>query len=104
MKTALVFALGLMLALSLSLVAQEAKPDRVSGTVRSVDAKAMSIEVNLSQTPTAVRVVLWDDKTKVQLGSNPGTAADIKEGMRIVAIGKFEGVKLRATSIRVRPR
>lgn len=104
MKKALVFALALAIALSLSLVAQEAKPDRVSGTIRSVDAKAMSIEVNPSQTPSAVRVVLWDDKTKVLLGDKPGTAADIKEGMRIVAIGKFEGVKLRATDIRVRPR
>ncbi len=104
MKRSVFVALIAVLALGLTGTAQEAKPDRISGTVRSVDAKAMSIEVNMSQTPSAVRTVFWDASTKVTLVDKPGTAADIKDGMRIVAIGKFEGVKLRATDIRVRPK
>jgi outer membrane murein-binding lipoprotein Lpp len=104
MKRSVFAALVAVLALTLAGIAQEAKPDRISGSVRSVDAKAMSIEVNMSQSPSTVRTVFWDANTKVTLVDKPGTAADIKEGMRIVAIGKFEGVKLRATDIRVRPR
>jgi len=103
MKRSVFAALVAVLALTLAGIAQEAKPDRISGTVRMVDAKAMSIEVNMSQTPSAVRTVFWDANTKVTLVDKPGTTADIKEGMRIVAIGKFEGVKLHATDIRVRP-
>ena len=104
MRRSVFLALAAVLAISLLSFAQQQKPDRVSGTVRMVDAKAMSIQVNLSQSPSAVRTVLWDAATKVQLEDKPGTSADIKEGMRIVAIGKFEGVKLHATDIRVRLR
>lgn len=106
MRKRLLAVLALVLAVSLTGFAQDEKkqPDRVSGSVRSVDQQAMSIEVNLSSSPSVVRTVLWDQNTKVTLVDKPGTSADIKEGMRIVAIGKFEGVKLRATALTVRPR
>jgi hypothetical protein len=106
MKKLLIVLMTVLLGLAMTAAGQGEKAppgDRVSGTVRSVDAKAMSIEVNLSQVPSAVKTVLWDANTKVTLVDKPGTAADIKEGMRIVAVGKFDGLKLRATGIRVRP-
>lgn len=103
MKRSVFVALIAVFALGLAGIAQEAKPDRLSGTVKSVDAKAMSVEILQSKTPSTVRVVLWDATTKIMLDDKPGTVADIKEGMRLVAVGKFEGVKLRATTIRVRP-
>lgn len=94
-----------LLGLTLTVSAQDekkAQPDRLSGTVRSVDAKSMTIEITMSRTPTTVRKIMWDANTKVLVGDTPGTSADIKESMRIVAIGKFEGVNLKATTIRVR--
>lgn len=106
MKRVLVVLLAVMLGLTMLSFAQDAKKaegDRLSGTVKSVDAKTMTIEMTMRSNPTAVRKIIWDSATKVTVVDQPGTAADIKEGMRIVAVGKFDGVILKATAIRVRP-
>lgn len=105
MKKLMLAFLSALLGLSLLAPAQnekKAQPDRLSGTIRMVDASTMTIEITTRSTPTATRKIMWDASTKVLVGDQPGTAADIKEGMRIVAIGKFEGVNLKATTIRVR--
>jgi hypothetical protein len=105
MKKLLVALLAVTLGLSMTMLAQDDKKgqaDRLSGKVKTVDAKTMTIEITMSRTPSAVRKVMWDASTKVQVGDKEGTSADIKEGMRIVAVGKFEGVNLKATRIRVR--
>lgn len=106
MKKLIVVLFAALLGLSMLSFAQDEKKaqgDRLSGTVKYVDAKAMTVEITMSKTPSAVRKVMWDASTKVTVGDKPGTSDDIKEGMRIVAVGKFEGVNLKATAIRVRP-
>ena len=42
---------------------------------------------------------MYDANTKFTMQGKPGTADDLKEGLKIVAIGKFEGVKLQATQV-----
>jgi hypothetical protein len=89
--------------LSAVVLAQE-QPDRVSGVVRSADLKQMTIEVALRSQPNVLRKVLFDTTTKITMEEKPGQASDIKEGLRIVAVGKFEGVNLKATAISLRTR
>ncbi len=105
MKKLFLVLLTALLGIALTVSAQDEKKaqgDRLSGTVKTVDAKTMTIEITMSRTPSAVRKIMWDESTKVLVGDKPGSSSDIKEGMRIVAVGKFEGVNLKATTIRVR--
>jgi hypothetical protein len=86
-------------------VAQEkAKPDRLSGYVESMDKAKNTIVMHTRAAPTVKRNIMFDENTKVLVANKPGNIDEVKEGMRIVAIGKFQGVDLKATDISVRPR
>jgi len=75
------------------------KPDRLSGVVKSVDAGAMTIEMHIRKNPNQIRKIIYDGATTFTLGGKPAQAADAKEGYGIVALGKFEGINLKATQI-----
>jgi hypothetical protein len=75
------------------------KPDRLSGVVKSVDAGSKTIEMHMRKSPNQVRKIMFDDSTKFTLSGKPATAADAKEGQGIVALGKFEGINLKAGQV-----
>ena len=83
----------------IALAQKAAKPDRLSGYVRSVDKGKMTIEMRMRTSASAIRQIMYDSSTKFTMQGKPGTADDVKEGLRIVALGKFEGVNLRATQV-----
>jgi hypothetical protein len=80
------------------------KPDRLSGVVRQVDKTKMVIEITLSSNPSSVRKIHYDANTKFTFDKKPAQADVVKDGLRIVAIGKFEGVDLKATDVSLRNR
>jgi hypothetical protein len=82
-----------------ALAQKAAKPARLSGIVQSVDKGKMTIEMRMKTSATAIRQIMFDANTKFTMQGKPGTADDLKEGLKIVAIGKFEGVKLQATQV-----
>ena len=82
-----------------ALAQKAAKPGRLAGIVKSVDKGKMTIEMRMRTSATAVRQIMYDANTKFTMQGKPGTADDLKEDLRIVAIGKFEGVILKATQI-----
>ncbi len=77
--------------------------DRLSGVVKSIDKAAMRITIT-PRNSTAQRIILYDAATKFHTGDKEGKPDDVQDGMRIVAVGKFEGVNLKAAEIRVRLR
>ena len=82
------------------LAQQAAKPDRLSGVVKGVDKSSSTIELRPRKTGSSVvRKVIYDSSTQFTLDGKPATADDVKENLRIVAVGKFEGVNLKATNI-----
>lgn len=85
--------------------AQDAKKegDRLSGVVKMVDKAAMKITIT-PRNSSAQRVIMYDSATKFFVGDKEGKIEDVQDGMRIVAVGKFEGVNLKATEVRVRQR
>lgn len=85
--------------------AQETKKggDRLSGVVKMVDKTAMKITIT-PRNSTVERVIMYDGATKFYAGDKEGKIDDVQDGMRIVAAGKFEGVNLKATEVRVRLR
>ena len=95
--------LGITLPLGLAGVAlaqgKKAKIDRLSGIVQSVDAGASTIQMHVRKNASQVRKIMYDNSTTFTLDKKPAKASDVKEGLGIVAIGKFEGVNLKATQI-----
>jgi hypothetical protein len=86
-----------------TLLAQK-KEDRLSGLVKAIDAAKMTIDMSPSNSPGATRKVTWDANTKFTLDGKPAQADVAKVGMHIVALGKYEGVDLRATTISLKHR
>ena len=95
--------LGITLPFGLAGIAaaqgKKAKVDRLSGVVKSVDANANSIEMHIRKNPNQIRKIMYDADTKFTLGGKPAKASDAKEGYGIVALGKFEGINLKATQV-----
>ena len=89
------------LAIAAVAVAKDAekKADRLSGYVESVDRNAKTITMHTKANTNVKRKIMWDDKTQVITMDKPGTVADIKDGMRIVAVGTFQNLDLMATKI-----
>ena len=81
------------------LAQKAAKQDRLSGIIRSVDKSKMTIEMRGRTDANIVRNIMYDANTKFKLQGKPATADDLKDGRRIVALGKFEGVNLKATQV-----
>ncbi len=77
----------------------QAKKDRLSGVVNTVDAGKKTIEMHPRKSPNAIRKIMYDDSTSFTLDGKPAKAEDTKEGNRIVALGKFEGVNLKASQV-----
>src|SRR6266704_1723785 len=82
-----------------ALAQKAAKPGRLSGIVKSVDKSKMTIEMRGRNSSNAVRRIMYDASTRFTMQGKPGTADDLKEDLRIVANGTFEGVNLKATAI-----
>jgi cytochrome c-type biogenesis protein CcmE len=91
-------ALGFGLA-GVALAQKTAKPGRLSGIVKSVDKGKNTIEMRGKSSSNAVRLIMYDAGTKFTMQGKPATADDVKEGLRIVAIGNFEGVNLKAAQV-----
>ena len=81
-------------------LAQKAKaPDRLSGVVNNVDKGTMTIEMRDRKNANVIRKIMFDSNTRFTMQGKPGTADDIKKDLRIVAVGKFEGINLKATQV-----
>ena len=91
-------AIGYSLA-GVLLAQKAAKPGRLSGIVKSVDKSKMSIEMRGRTSSNTLRLIMYDANTKFTMQGKPGTADDVKDDLRIVANGTFEGVNLKATQI-----
>ena len=96
--------------LSLTLLAQEpAKPekakaapkeDRIEGRVHMIDKATSTITVRKGNVN---KPVVYSDQTKFTKQNQPASLEDIKEGVRVICLGKFdEKSRLVATRVDVR--
>jgi hypothetical protein len=102
-------SLGVLLALALATqgVAQEkkkaaqAKEDRVSGTIQMMNKDTSTLTVRTSG--NIQRTVVYNADTKFTKVNKPGSLDEVKEGVRVICLGKFdEKSRLVATRIDVR--
>jgi ABC-type antimicrobial peptide transport system permease subunit len=113
MRRILSAVLGLFLGVALSVsvtnsvYAKEKKPkaastkeDRLSGTIHMVNKDTKTITVRKGNLQ---RQVVYDDNTKVTYRNKPGSWDDVKEGRRVIVLGKFnDKTQLMASRIDVR--
>ena len=82
--------------------AAKAKEDRIDGTVQSVDKKTKTLVVRL-RGKNDRRDVMYDDSTKFTFRNKAATLDEVKDGRRIIALGKFNDKgQLTATRVDVR--
>lgn len=91
--------LAIAIQLGGAAVALAAKQDRLSGVVNSVDTSTKTIQIHMRKSTAQVRKIMYDDSTSFTLDGKAAKVEDVKEGLRIVAVGKFEGVNLKATQV-----
>jgi hypothetical protein len=86
--------------------ADDAKLDRLEGRVQMInwDTHTITLGVNVSSATSRVpRVVIFNDSTKFTYRNEPSSLEMLKEGRRIICLGKFgEEAKLFAARIDVR--
>jgi hypothetical protein len=97
----------LALVCSISLSAQVRKDtetglDRVSGVVQSVDKAKSTIVIRQQSGPNWT--IAFDAKTKFSKANEPSTLDEVKEGVRVICLGKAaeKDMKLQAERIEVR--
>ena len=68
------------------------KEDRVDGTIQMTDKTAHTVTVRV-RGGNAWREVVYNDTTKVTLRNKPGTVDDLKDGRRVIVLGKVNDKK-----------
>ena len=102
---ALILGIVLSLTVTNGVSAQEKsadkpKEDRLSGTVQMIDKNTSTITLRKD---SVTRSVVYNSDTKYTLRNKPGSPDQVKEGRRLICLGKFdEKNRLVATHIDVR--
>jgi len=112
MKRSISWAIVLMLISSLVLAPglfsqikqdPQSKLDSIEGTVLSIDKVKMTLVVRERGTANLDYTIIYNDKTTYTYRNGPAKAEDVKDGVRIVVLGKAEGAnKLNAARIDIR--
>jgi len=107
MPAMMMLVLGLTLVLGAGLYAQvkkdeKTKLDRIEGTIQSINKDKSTIGVKQGGTTAAVWQVVYTDKTKYTLRNKPAKAEDLKNGMRVIVLGKYDKEVLTAARIDIR--
>ena len=108
----LFIAMGLCLGVALALPALEArqndtktakpKQDRIDGIIQLLDKPTKTVTVRLRDKQQQQQVI-YDEKTAFSFRNKPATFDEVKEGRRIIALGKINDKnQLIATRIDVR--
>lgn len=106
-STRMILVLGLILALGAGLYAQlkkdaESGQDRLDGVIQILNKDKSTLSVRETGTTAAFWQVAFDDKTAVTLKNKTAKMEDLKEGMRVIILGKYEKGTLNASRIDIR--
>ncbi len=103
----MILVLGLTLMLVAGLYGQVKKDaktglDRIEGTILTLDKGKSTLSLKQSRGSAASWQVAYNDKTVITLRNKPAKIEDLKEGLRVIALGKYEQNALNATRIDIR--
>jgi hypothetical protein len=104
----MLLVLGLTLVLGFGLFAQVKKDaktgqDRIEGTIQALDkAKSTLTLVQSSGTTKPTWHVMYNDQTKFTARNKPAKADNLKEGQRVIILGKYDQNVMTASRIDIR--
>jgi hypothetical protein len=103
----MILVLCLTLVLNIGLFAQVKKDpksglDRLEGTVQAINKDKSTLTLVQSGATKASWQVAYNDQTKYTMKNQPAKAADLKEGLRVIILGKFEKEIMTAARIDIR--
>ena len=101
----MILVLGFTLVLGAGLYAQVKKDeqsglDRIEGRIQEIDKDKSTLRVRQSQ--TVLFQVAYNEKTAVTRRNEPASMDDLKEGLRVIVLGKYENDTLNASRIEIR--
>jgi hypothetical protein len=98
----LFFGFLLTLAVATQAKAQDksAKEDRLTGSIHMINKDTSTVTIRRGNVQ---RQIVYNADTKITYRNKPGSMDDVKEGRRVIALGKFnDKTQLVATRIDVR--
>ena len=104
----MILVVGLTLVLGTVLYAQVTKDtktglDRISGRIQILNKAKSTMSVKQSGTkPGASWQVVYNDKTAITLMNQAAKIDDLKEGLRVIVLGKYEKDVMNASRIDIR--
>ena len=104
----MILALALTLVFGAGLYAQVKKDtktglDRIEGTIQSMNKADSTMQVTQRGTTAgAVWKVVYNDKTTIGIRNKPAKIDDLKEGQRVIILGKYEKDVFNASRIDIR--
>ena len=107
----MVLALAVTLVLSVGLYAQVTKDketglDRIEGRVQSINKDKSTLTVQESGGGTSGGKAVWqvsfDTVTKFTMRNQPAKLEDVKDGLRVIVLGKYGNNVMKAARIDVR--
>jgi len=104
----MILVLGLTLALGFGLFAQIKKDaktgqDRIEGTIQAMDKEKSTLTIVQSgATNKPTWHVAYNDQTKFTARNKPGKVDDLKEGQRVIILGKYDQNVMTASRIDIR--
>jgi len=103
----MILILGLTLVLATGIYAQVKKDtktglDRIEGTIQAMSKDKSMLTVIQSGTPKATWNVMYNDQTKFTMRNAPAKLDDLKDGQRVIVLGKYEKDVMTAARIDIR--
>ncbi len=105
MSAVLVLCLTLVLGAVLSAqIKKDAKTglDRIEGKIQSINKEKSTIGVKESGTTSPVWQVVYNAQTKFTMRNKPAKVEELKDGLRVIVLGKFSNEVLTAARIDIR--
>ena len=102
----MILILGLTLVLGAGIYAQVKKDtktglDRIEGTIQAINKDKSTLTVKQTGTTTSWKV-LYTGETKFTMRNQPAKVDDLKDGLRVIVLGKYEKDELKADRIDIR--
>ncbi len=105
----MILVLGLALVLGFGLFAQVKKDaktgqDRIEGKIQTIDKTKSTLDIVQSGSTTAKPTwhIVYNDQTKFTMRNKPAKADELKEGQRVIILGKYDQNVMTASRIDVR--
>ncbi len=101
-----ILSVGLVLLLGIGIYAQVKKDtktglDRIEGTIQALNKEKSTLNVTQTSSKATFKV-MYNEQTRFTMRNAPAKVDDLKDGLRVIVLGKYEKDMLMAARIDIR--